>query len=226
MKSKIFLGLFLANVVLCVFSLDLKGTKWGPEKSGHGFYLSFVTERDFEFRYSGEGGGQNVIGTYIQNGNDIILTTVTINEWGELPAYIKQKNIKCSIVEANSLFSQYKLVGSNNLELWSINHVPEDGEKRMFNGNVIFVFKKKGIVNENARLREGPGMQYKFYSFSFDDEPEIFTALPKGHGVTVLCFSENTTVVDGVEMPWYYCVFSKSMWEEQFCWIWGGLVDF
>ena len=208
------------------FSVNLNGTTWGPEKEGHGYYLKFKTEKDFEFLYNGEGGGQSVLGTYLQNGDKIELNTVTINDWGELPAYIKQKTINCSIIEANSLFSQYKIVGSNGMELWSITHKPKNGEPRNLDGNSVYVFQTKGKINDNARLREGPGLQYKYYVFSLEDEPEEYGALPKSYGVKIFGYSEKTTVVDGIDMPWYYCSFRKNMWEDQFGWIWGGLIDF
>jgi len=225
MNKKLVIVLFLA-LSPRIFSLELSGTTWGPEKGGFGYYLKFASEKDFEFVYSGEGGGQGVFGTYYQNDNEITLNTVTINDWGELPRYIKQKTVKCSIVEANSIFSQYKIIGNGGLELWSINHKPKNGEKRTFNGKVVYIFQANGKVKENARVREGPGLQYKFYSFSFEDEPEVYSALPKGYGVRILGCSEEKTIVDDIEKPWYYCVFRKSMWEEQYGWIWGGLIDF
>jgi hypothetical protein len=225
-KRTFIVSLFLVLGV-SAFSLDLAGTMWGPERGGHGYYLKFTTEKDFEYFYNGEGGGEHAGGTYVQNGNEIVLTVVTITEWAtNMPAYIKQKTIKCELREANSLFSQYKLAGSNGLELWSFTHKPKDGEKRMMNGMVVYVYKAEGKVNENARVREGPGLHYRFYTFSFEDEPEMYSALPKGSGVRILGYSENKTTVDGVEKPWYYCVFRKDMWEEQFGWIWGGLIDF
>jgi len=131
MKKELLLFLFLLGIGNSIFSLELSGTMWGPERGGHGFYLKFKTGRDFEFVHSGEGGGQNVTGTYVRAGNDITLTTVIINEWGELPAYIKKKTVVCSIKEANSLFAQYKLAGIDGWELWSSSYKPNDGERRI-----------------------------------------------------------------------------------------------
>ena len=223
MKMKV---LLLFTISVNVFSLDVNGTMWGPEKGGHGYYLKFTTEKDFEFLYSGEGGGQSVLGTYTQNGNGIVLNTVTINDWGDLPAYSKQKSIKCEIQESDSLFSQYKIVGTGGLELWSSTHKPKNGDMRNLAGISVYAFQAHGKVTDNARVREGPGLQYKYYSFSFEDFDEVLYALPKGYSVSVLGYSESMTIVDGLEKPWYYCVFRKNMWEEQYGWIWGGLINF
>ena len=213
-------------VCLPVFSLNLTGTTWGPEKRGFGFYLTFNTNKDFKLEFSGEGGGQGVIGVYLQKHDEVILSIVTINDWGELPSYTKQKEIKCKIVETDSLFSKYKIVGSGGLELWSLKHKPADGEKCIIDGFVIYSYSTDGKVNDNARIREGPGLQYKFYSFSFNDFSEVHNSLPKGYRVKVLGHSENKTIVEGVEHSWLYCVFEKSMWDDQYCWIWGGLIDY
>ena len=225
MKRYVLTIFILILFYLPVFSLDVVGTTWGPEKRGFGFYLTFNTAKDFKIEFSGEGGGQSVIGTYSQNQSDIILSIVTVNAWGELPSYTKQKEIKCKIIETDSLFSKYKLVGSGGLELWNLDHKPNYGEECMVDGFVVYAYSADGKVNENARIREGPGLQYKFYTFSFNDFDEVHSSLPKGFRVTILGFSANKTIVDGVEQPWYYCVFQKSMWEDQYCWIWGGLID-
>jgi hypothetical protein len=226
MIKKITFLLSFFIMIIPVFSLDLSGTTWGPEKGGQGYYLRFQSEKDFDFIYSGEGGGQNVSGIYARNGNDVTLTPVIVNDWGELPAYIKQKTISCTIKETDSLFSQYKLFGSGGLELWSSSHVPKDGERCTMDGITMYAFRANGEVTENARVRERPGLQYKFYSFSFEDDPQIFNALPKGYGVRIFGYSENKTTVDGIEKPWYYCVFRINMWEQQYGWIWGGLIEF
>ncbi|MCL1928662.1 MAG: hypothetical protein FWG07_07730 [Treponema sp.] len=226
--KKIFFLTVTVVVLFCfpAFSLDLAETTWGPEKGGHGFYLFFTADNNFKLVHSGEGGGQSVLGNYTISGNEITLNVVTINDWGELPNYIKQKTVKCSLIETDSLFSIYKLIGSNGLELWSVTHIPENNKKRSMDGYVIYSYRSNCKVNNNARVREGPGLQYKFYSFSFEEEPHEYNALPKGSSVRVLGYSEIKTMVDGEEHPWYYCVFRKNMWEEQFGWIWGGLIDF
>lgn len=208
-----------------VFSLDANGTTWGPEKTGHGFYLSFTNGKDFKLVYSGEGGGQNVLGVYTQKGNEITLDVVTINDWGELPDYIRQKTIKCTVVETDSLFSQYKLIGGG-LELWQINSKPGNNKRRTVDGFLVYSREATGRLNDNSRVREGPSLYYNFYSFSFEDEPEVYSSLPKGYSIQVLGYSQNLTAVDGREYPWYYCVFRLSMWEEKYGWIWGGLIDF
>jgi len=231
MKKTILCFYFLV-LISSIFSLDLSGTTWGPEKGGFGFYLKFKTEKDFEYLYSGEGGGQNVLGTYIQDGNNITLTTVTINEWGDLPAYIKQKAIRCKIEETNSVFSRYKLIGNGGLELWSITYKPEKGDKRIIDGKVVYSYMADGKVTDNARIREGPGLQYKYYSFRYYEEYEegnyrnFYNVVPKGYGIKIFGHSENKTEIDGKEDNWYYCKFRMSMWEDQFGWIWGGLIDF
>lgn len=223
MKIRIVL-LFAISVNL--FSQELPGTMWGPEKGGFGYYIKFQNEREFEYLYNGEGGGQGAKGTYIRNGNDITLNVATVNDWGELPAYIKQKTIKCSIQETDSLFSRYKLIGSGGLELWSAAHKKEKGERCIVDGKVVYAYPVEGKVNENVRVREGPGLGFKYYSFYLDEELALYSSLPKGYGVGVLGYSENKTKIDDTEERWYYCVFRQNMWEEQFGWIWGGLIDF
>jgi hypothetical protein len=201
------------------------GTIWGPEKAGFGFYLRFKTDTDFDFFYSGEGGGQNVQGSYLQNGDEVTLTIVTINDWGDLPDYIKDKTVKCFIQESDSLFALYKLVGNKGFDLWSMNHKPQNGQRRIIDGNIIYSQNSQGRVKENARVRKGPCLQYEFISFQLDYEPTNYFSLPKGFQIKILGVSENRTIVDGVEQNWYYCTFKPSMWETEFGWIWGGLVD-
>ncbi|GHV85169.1 hypothetical protein AGMMS50230_07770 [Spirochaetia bacterium] len=227
MNRKIALCLiYLAIIAPTVFSIDLVGTWWGPEKDGHGFYLSFTSENDYKFIYSGEGGGQNVLGTYKQNENEVVLTSVTINEWGDLPDYIKRKTIRCSILLTDSLFAQYKLKG-DGLELWNTSLFPQNGERKTVDGFPVYVYRiGDRKVNENARIREGPGLRYKYYTFSFEDLPEVYSSFPKGYSVTVLGRSENMDTIEGREEYWYFCTFRKDMWETMYCWIWGGLIDF
>jgi hypothetical protein len=226
MRRKILAILISFCIGTTLFSLELSGTTWGPERKGFGYYLKFKTKLDFEFAYSGEGGGESISGTYTINGNSITLNIVAAIDWEALPDYINKKTIKCYIVDANSVFSQYKIIGEGGLELWSLNHKPKNHEKRILDGIVIYVFDEIGKVNENSRLREGPGLQYKYLTFQFQEDENVYTALPKGYVVTILGYSDATTTIDGVEKPWYYCVFRLSMWEDQFCWIWGGLIDF
>ena len=222
MRKHFLLILFFVSTT--VFSLDINGTTWGPEKSGFGYYLKFITEKNFEFAFSGEGGGQYAKGTYTVKDNEVMLNVIMFTEWGELPAYITQKNVKCAIVETDSVFSKYKLVGNGGLELWSLNHKQDQGKKCIIGRFVIYAYQTDGKVTENARIRSGPGLQYTSYSFSIDEDQPILYSLPKGHGIKIYGYSEDKTIVDGVEMPWYYCSF-RSMWEEQFGWIWGGLID-
>ena len=224
-KHSILLCMFL-GFSIPLFSLELVGTRWGPERGGFGFYLDFTSDRDYMLFYGGSGGGQNVIGTYVQNENNITLTVVTINEWGELPAYIRQGTIQCSIIDADSIFSQYKLVGSGGLELWSTVHIPENGARRIMDGNTVFVFHMNGRVAENVRIREGPGLQYRFYSFYFYEEPQIFNSVPKGWQIRVLAYSELTTTVGEEVAPWYFCVLPIEMGKYIFGWVWGGLLEF
>ena len=226
MKKYSILLCMLLGLCIQLFSLELVGTRWGPERGGHGFYLDFTTERDFVLFYGGSGGGQNVIGTYVQNNNNITLTIVTINEWGELPAYIRQRTIHCEIIDANSIFSLYKLVGSGGLELWSRAHIPENETRRILDGNVVYVLRVNGKITENARIREGPGLQYRFYSFNFYEEPRIFHSLPRGWDLRILAYTEQKTIVGEEEASWYFVVFQKNMWEDQFGWVWGGLLEF
>lgn len=220
-----FLWLIFLAMSVSAFSIDLQGTTWGPEKRGFGYYLKFTTENKFEFLYSGEGGGQNVQGNYTKNGNEVVLTTTIINEWGELPAYIKRSTIKCSLEETESLFSSYKLVGNGGLELWSMDHKPKDGERGIVDGVMVYTHDSEGKLNISARVREGPGLQYRYIGFLFDDDSTKYFSLPRGFPITILGISENKTVIDGVEKGWYYCTFKTNMWEIAYGWIWSGLVD-
>jgi len=227
MKKALFCIIFLVFTT-SIFSLDLPDTVWGPEKGGFGFYLRLKKDNKFEFIYSGEGGGQSVLGTYKQDGNNLTLTTVTINEWGELPAYIKQRTIKCKIEDSNSLFSKYKITGNGGLELWCMTHKPNEGEKCVIDGKTVFANTTEGIITDNARMREGPGIQYKYYQFNYYDEynnNNYQNVVPKGYKIKIFGRSENKTEIDGKEEYWYYCTFRINMREEKHGWIWGGLID-
>ena len=232
--SNLFFLMFNITIpILSLFSFDIAGTNWGL-KRGFGFYYLFDTEGSFTFEGFGPGGDIMLSGTYIQTGNNITLTIKTryyrvegedneVNENGYGYRFNEDHVLTFLIVETpNSLFCQYKFEGSY---FWLSGHPPEIGEKRAIDGNVAYVYRASGTILENARIREGPGVQYNFYSFYNDYEGNYFTSIEKGSEIKIYGHSEHKTTIDGVEAYWYYCSFFIAD-GYLYGWIWGGLIDF
>jgi len=53
--KKVFFYLYLVVLETAVLSLNVSKTEWGPEKGGFGYYLKFMTEKNFEYGYNGKG---------------------------------------------------------------------------------------------------------------------------------------------------------------------------
>ena len=212
--------IFLVPTV-SVFSLDLGGTSWGPERGGFGIYLSFQEDGRFSWEVYGMGDDFLGFGTYTQTENDVALTFEMVCK-NELKDVYNDKVIILSIVETSeSLFSIYQLVDESEeyFPVYYLNVGPNIGEKRMINGHMIFVYRAFGIILENARIREGPGTQYSFFTV-YEDIP--LSSIPKGEQVRIYGYSEVKTVIDGVENCWYYCRYGF----ELYGWVWGGLINF
>jgi hypothetical protein len=213
---KFLLIVFFVIPGVSLFSLDLAGTSWSVEPNGSGPHIDFGTDQHFVI------GNQERMaeGMYSQTGNDITLNyTLTPDVYRE---DIKKVGNKLSIVELNDdLLCSYKVVGSGGKEFFSKNHRPPQGAKRKIDGIVVYVYNAGGEVNENARMRVGPGVQYNNVVF---DRKQVI--LPKASGVTIYGRSENQTTIDGITAYWYYCDYMAGYWEYAHGWIWGGLIDF
>jgi hypothetical protein len=203
--SRFLLIVFFVVPGIALFSLDVSGTSWSIEPTGRGPRIDFSHDQRFAIGYQ----ELNAEGTYSQAGNEITLNYT----FGGSGKY------KLSIVEIDNIFCRYKLVGSG-VEYFSRDHKPPQGERRKINGSMVFVYHAAGAVNGNARMREGPGLQYN--SVQLNSENII---VPEGEEVTIYGRSENQTLINGVNAYWYYCN-SWYDWADHNGWIWGGLIDF
>jgi len=233
--KRIILYFYMVVLATAAYSLDVSKTMWGPEKPGFGYYLKFENEKEFLYEYSGEGGGEYIKGTYTQNNNVVKLYIVEVCLLDNLN-YLKGKVVNCIIEDSKSIFSKYKFIAEKWFEMWCITQTPENGEKCFVDGKSIYRYQTDGIINNSARLREGPGQQYKYYLFNYyieyyDREQRCekymnyYNVVPKDCSVVIWGHSENKTEIDGNEEYWYYCKFQLSMWENKYGWIWGGLID-
>jgi hypothetical protein len=215
---------FFVLPVVPLFSLDVSGTRWVSDpRFGYAPRLDFGADQSFMI------GLHELMaeGTYSQTGNDITLNYTDAP--GAHQEYIEKVGNKLSIVETDDFFCRYKLVGSGGMEFFNKAYRPPQGAKRTVDGIVVYVYDAAGTVNGDARMREGPGQQYK--GVPDDDRPydpnttEGDLIVSKGEYVTVYGRSENQTTIGGVKAYWYYCCVVPD-YRFYYGWIWGGLIDF
>jgi hypothetical protein len=207
--TRFLLIVFFVIPGVSLFSLDVAGITWGPNLPSIGERIIFGTDNRF---YIGVQESR-AEGTYSQTGNSITLDYV----WG----FYRELGNMLSIVEINDhLFFSYKLVGSGGKEFFGGNQPPQ-GAERKINGIAVYVYNAEGEVNENARMRVGPGVQYS--NVMFNSKQVI---VPKAQAVTIWGRSENQTTIGGVTAYWYYCGYMADYDEYARGWIWGSLIDF
>jgi hypothetical protein len=213
--ARLLLIVFFVVPGASLFSLDVSGTDWKshPRLGFEGRRIRFGADQRFQI------GGQELIaeGTYSQTGD-----VITLNYAIAYDVYredIEKIGNALSVVEIDDFFCAYKLVGAGGMEFFSRDYRPPQGEKRKIDGVTVYVYDAYGKVNENARMREGPGTQYNNVR---DGQEEVIA--PKGEGVSVFGRSENQTKIDGVTAYWYYCYWFTG--RDHYGWIWGGLIDF
>jgi hypothetical protein len=216
--SRFLLIVFFIVPGVSLFSLDVSGTRWGSDgRLGYGIMsIEFGADQHFSI------GSQETMaeGTYSQTENDITLDYTDIASVYQ--ADIEKVGTKLSIVETDDVLCSYKLVGSGGIEfINSRDYKPSQGAKRKVDGIVVYVYDAEGTVNANARMREGPGSQYKNARDDYSGEEIV---LPKGEAVTVYGRSENQTTINGVKAYWYYCAYYE-YFVGRYGWIWGGAID-
>jgi hypothetical protein len=195
-----------------LFSLDVSGTRWiGEDTRPKNGYIS-IRHIDFGADKHFRIGAQELEGegTYSQTGNDITLNYTFPSVSSEV----------LSIVETDDVLCSYKLVGSGGREFINRDYRPPQGARRKTGGITVYVYDAAGTINANARMREGPGTQYK-NARNYSGQEIV---LSKDAYVSVYGRSENQTTIDGVNGYWYYCVYHE-YYEGRYGWIWGGSID-
>jgi len=206
-----FLAIF--SFPLPLFSIDLAGTSC----SYRIYTIWFEKDKTLLIGVNGD----MPIGTYVQNGNTVLLNYSNNPYKDDL---ILDKTL--TIQETpNSVLGNYKLMGKSGTE-WTLNSFrPKEGEERAIDGIIAYVHHTDGSLKENARVRLGPGIQYGYISF-MDNFGKSLTAVQKKEYISVYARSKNKTTIDGISDYWYYCRYRLSINSEIFGWIWGGIIDF
>jgi len=207
-------------------------------------YLYICFENNNEYYISflpGEHQRQeNIIyGQFQIKNNQIILKYNTEKDIysKEIPSEFKKDEVILVLKpEKKKRIYSIKLVTKTGYEFYGENTYPKVGEKREEGGKEIIILKEtEGIINYNAHVREGPGLNFEINKIIYDPEGKndvnnlkVMTVIVKGWKVIITARTTEKEKISDMHDYWYYCKLKdieNTNWTSNEGWIYGGLID-
>lgn len=218
---------------------------WGNERSEWGYYILFMKDNKYRVYINGEAGEMETNGKYRVENNTLILEP-KYDKSINISMYTQKEIWELVCKESNASLYLKRYLQRKNMPdspmFWDQGSIVGNNELRKVNGIEIVMLNKKGVVTDNAFLREKPDTKSKKIMYRFDSNGEGNTKyeyfLPLDFQFTVFGRTTTKYKVGEWENYWYYCnlnigggysdagciVEGDDNYIEPRCWIYGQFI--